>query len=360
MIRPELRIHSERFLVNLQAVRERIAPSTLMLVLKDDAYGHGLRWTVETAERAGVRWYGSYDIRSALEVRRILEGPARIFAWATSTDAEIDEALLHGVDLGVGTAEYLGRVVSRAQTLGLGARVHLKIDTGLHRNGLLPAEWEYAVEAARAAQAAGHLELVGVWSHLAEASDEEDDEAQQVFLDAVGIAGAGGPAPEMLHLTASAASWWRPELRGSLSRIGAFCYGIRSADGPELEGITPVAELVAPVVDVVDGRAVIGVGSFDGLPSTLAGAPVGTPAGPRELVSIDHITCAVAGWPGMAAGDEVIVFGAGAHGETSATTLAERIGTVGEEILTRLTPRVRRVIVGPSTGSGTQVHPGNA
>ncbi|MBO0979137.1 alanine racemase [Microbacterium sp. SD291] len=354
MNRPELRIHTERFLSNIRAVRERIAPSELMLVLKDDAYGHGLSWAVEAAERGGVGWYGSYDVRSALEVRRVLQADARIFAWATSTDAEIDEALLHRIDLGVGTAEYLARIVSRAQTLGLRAGVHLKIDTGLHRNGLLPEEWEQTVAAARAAEAGGHVALVGVWSHLAEASDAEDDEAQRVFLEAVNLTGDPAEAPQVLHLTASAASWWRSELRGSLSRIGAFCYGIRSADGPELAGITPVAELVATVVDVVDDCALVGIGSFDGLPSTLAGAAVGTPAGARALERIDHLASRVAGWPGMAVGDEIVLFGPGGQGEESATSLAERIGTVGEEILTRLTPRVRRVIVSPSTASGTQ------
>ncbi|WP_341945340.1 alanine racemase [Microbacterium sp. LWH11-1.2] len=344
MTRPELRISSAAFRANIEAVRARIEPSTLMLVLKDDAYGHGLRWAVETAVQTGVRWFGSYDIRSGLEVRRIAGGDVRIFAWATSTDDEIDEALAHDIDLGVGTTEYLERVIARAAVLGASARVHLKIDTGLHRNGVLPEEWPAAVAEARAAERLGHLELLGVWSHIAEASDTEDDEAQAVFLDAVRIAGESGAAPALLHLTASAASWWRPELRGSVSRIGAFCYGIRSADGPDLDGVRPVASLSALVEDVVEDTAVIAIGSFDGLPSTLSGMPVGTPGGTRTLRVIGQTTSVVDGWPGMRVGDEVMLFGAGESGEVSATTLAERIDTVGEEILTRLTPRVRRIV----------------
>ncbi|KJQ54684.1 alanine racemase [Microbacterium sp. SA39] len=343
MTRPELRISSAIFRANIQAVRERITPSALMLVLKDDAYGHGLRWAVETALDAGVEWFGSYDIRSALDVRRIA-GEARIFAWATSTDDEIDEALARDVDLGVGSVEYLRRIIARAAVLGVSARVHLKIDTGLHRNGVLPENWESAVSEARDAEQLGHVVLVGIWSHIAEASDAEDDEAQAVFLDAVRIAGGFGAAPLLLHLTASAASWWRPELRGTVSRIGAFCYGIRSADGPELEGLRPVASLTAVVEELVDGAAMLSIGSFDGLPSTLSGAPVGTPGGRRTLLDIGQTTARVEGWPGMSVGDEVTLFGAGDSGEVGATALAERIDTVGEEILTRLSPRVRRVI----------------
>lgn len=349
MSRPVLRIRTDRFLANIAAVRERIAPSELMIVVKDQAYGHGLEWAVTSAVQAGVTSFGCYDVRSGVEIRRHLDDteqePVRIFAWATSTDEEIDQALEHAIDLGVGSAEYLGRVLARAKERGIAARIHLKIDTGLHRNGLLPEEWADTIVRVRASEAAGHVSLVGIWSHLAEASDAEDDEAREVFLAAIRTAEQAGPTPAALHLTASAASWWRPELRGTVSRIGAFCYGIRSADGPDLDGILPVAELTATVVEIVGGEAVIGIGSFDGLPSTLAGASVGTPAGGRELRRIAPNTAVVAGWDGMALGDEVRVFGAGETGESSATTLAERIDTVGEEILTRLTPFVRRLIV---------------
>ncbi|PRA79236.1 alanine racemase [Microbacterium sp. MYb66] len=345
MMRPELRLSSSAFRANVEAVRSRVAPSALMLVLKDDAYGHGLSWAVETAVEAGIGWFGSYDIRSGIATRRVAGGDVRIFAWATSSDEEIDDALLQDIDLGVGTIDYLRRIVSRAEALGARARVHLKIDTGLHRNGVLPEDWESAVAEARRAERSGLLVLDGVWSHIAEASDADDDIAQAAFLDAVRIVGESGPMPDALHLTASAASWWRPELRGNVSRIGAFCYGIRSADGPEIEGVRPVATLVAEVTEIADGDATIDMGSFDGLPSTLSGAHVGTPDGARVLRSIGPTTSVVHGWPGARIGDEVALFGPGDRGETSATTLAERIDTVGEEILTRLTPRVRRVVV---------------
>lgn len=345
MSRPILRISRGQFRENIAAVQRRITPSVLMLVMKDDAYGHGLGWAVEEAAEAGVSWFGGYDVPTALRIRRALSVGERVFAWATSTDGEIAEALMHEVDLGIGTAEYLRRVIARARALGRRARVHLKIDSGLRRNGVLPADWDAFVAEARTAEDEGALEIVGVWSHLSEASDAEDDASQEVFLAAVDAVRRAGGAPELLHLTASAASWWRPELRGSISRIGAFCYGIRSADGPELDGIRPIAALTAPVVGIDGEDAIVAIGSFDGLPSSLSGVEVGTPVGPRLLRVIGQTTSVVAGWSGMQRGEQVTVFGPGEQGEQSATALAERIGTVGEEILTRLTPRVRRVIV---------------
>lgn len=348
MSRPELRISARRFRANLAAVSERIAPSTLMLVIKDDAYGHGLNWAVQSAVAAGVEWFGSYDIGTAVAARRAAPDAQRIFAWATSDDAEVDEALEHDIDLGVGSAGYLRRIVERARARGERARIHLKIDTGLHRNGIPIGDWATAVAEVRAAEQDGVLELAGVWSHLSEASDADDDEAHDVFRDAVARVREVGSSPEELHLTASAASWWRPELRGSLSRIGAFCYGIRSAEGPELENVLPVAELAATVTSVSGEDVLIDIGSFDGLPSTLAGLSVGTPGGQRPLRRIEATTATVGAWPGARAGDDVWLFGAGGHGEHSATALAESIGTVGEEILTRLTARVRRVVVDES------------
>ena len=343
LIRPELRIDEARFRANLAALRSRVAPSSLMLVVKDDAYGHGARWSAETATDAGVDWIGAYDVPTALTLRDAVPPATRLFAWVTSADDEIAEAVLAGVDLGIGSPDYLRRVIAQAGRLGAKARIHLKIDTGLHRNGFAREEWTEGVEAALRAERSGAVELVGVWSHLAEASDAEDDEANARFLAAVAEARSLGAGPLRTHLTASAASWARPELRGDLVRVGAFCYGIRSADGPDLPGFAPVASLVAPVVRIDGAEAVVAIGALDGLPSTLSGrAVVGTPGGVRALraVGLDHIR--VEAWPGARAGDEVVLFGPGTRGEVSATTLAETLDTVGEEILTRLAPRVRR------------------
>src|SRR5690606_16934060 len=268
----------------------------------------------------------------------------RVYAWATSSVEEVEAAVRADVELGIGSSDYLRDVIDVADCLGITASVHLKIDTGLHRNGFRPEVWPQALQIARDAEERGLVRIVGVWSHLAEASDAEDDAAQQVFLGAVRQLKDAGGAPEMLHLTASAAAWWRPELRGSLSRIGAFCYGIRSAEGPELDGLALISSLVAAVDTVEGDRVRIGLGAFHGLPSTLRGAQVITPGGARRIIEINGGDSMVEGWPGVRVGDEVIVFGPGAAGEADATALAERIDTVGEEILTRLTPAVRRVV----------------
>lgn len=341
---PTLEVSASRLVQNVAAVRAQIAPSAVMLAMKDDAYGHGVERILDALSAAGAAptRFGSYDIDTGMRIRARLAG-ARVFAWATSSDDEIVRGLGAGLELGIGSAEYLRRVIAIAGSTGTTADVHLKIDTGLHRNGVRPEHWSAFVAEAAAAQRAGLLRVVGIWSHLAEASDAEDDEAAAVFRTALDVLRAEGIEPEDIHLTASAASWWRPELRGTVSRIGAFCYGIRSADGPEIPGTRPIATLRARVLEVHRDRAEIGIGALHGLPSTLAGAPVGTPAGVRAISEIGQTRSMVDVWPGAARGDVVNLFGPGDQRESDATALAERIDTVGEEIVTRLTPEVRRV-----------------
>lgn len=345
LMTPALEISRTRFLQNLAAVQDRIGGAQLMLAMKDDAYGHGVDWAVSAAISAArpVELFGGYDVHTSLRIRAQAVS-ARVFAWASSSDEEVERALRAGIELGVGSDDYLRRVTAVADRLGLTARVHLKIDTGLHRNGIRPEDWSRVVADVMTAQRAGRMDLVGVWSHLAEASDADDDESARQFRSAVDVVRNMGGAPESLHLTASAASWWRPELRGTVCRIGAFCYGIRSADGPEIPGVTPIAALRARVIEERGDDVVIGVGAFHGLPSVLAGATIGTPGGVREIVRIDATSTVVRGWSGAHVGQSTTIFGPGEQGESDATTLAERIGTVGEEIITRLTTRVRRVI----------------
>lgn len=340
---PVLRADEAVLRENITAVTARVAPAELMMVVKDDGYGLGADWAARIAVDAGVRWIGSYDIATAVQLRAAVGNDPRLFAWVTSTDDEIAAALHAHVDLGVGSLDYLERVIVQADVTGFRARIHLKIDTGLHRNGLSAAQWEEGVRVALDAQRRGLVDLVGVWSHLAEASDAEDDDAQARFLAAVARAEELGAVLPHRHLTASAASWERPELRGTLVRIGAFCFGVRSAGGLDLPGIAPAAELVAQVRRIEQDEVVVAGGAFDGLPSTLAGrVQIGTPAGARPLRAVGIDELRIGSWPGAAVGDEVVLFGRGRCGEETPTTLAEAIGTVGEEILCRLTPSVRR------------------
>lgn len=330
---------------NIDRVREMVAPAELMLVVKDDAYGHGLDAVVRTATAAHVGWIGAFDVRTGCAVRAAAGDDVRIFAWIAAGRDDLDAAIAARIDLGVGDAALLDELAGAAGNAGAAVRVHLKIDTGLHRNGVRPEEWPAFAAQAAGLEREGLIEVVGVWSHIAEASDAEDDDARAVFDWALGEAQAAGLRPVVRHLAASAASFARPEFRYDMVRVGAFCYGIRSAGGPSADelGLVPVARLEAEVVAVGESSVAVGIGALDGLPSTLGGrADLGTPAGARALLAVGAAESHVATWPGAAAGDVVAVYGRGEDGEGSSTDLAELIGTIGEEIAVRVSPLVPR------------------
>jgi len=329
------------FAANLARIRETVAPARHLLVVKDDAYGHGLEPVVQRAVAEGVDWFGTFDVATALSVRRVGGAGCRILAWTVYDEADIDEALDASIDLGVGDATVLDAVARRARERGARARVHLKIDTGLHRNGIRPEDWTAALARARAC--ADAIVLAGVWSHIAEASDAEDDAARALFVAAADEASTAGSAAPLRHLAASAASFARPEFRFDLVRIGAFAYGIRPEGGPsdaEL-GIRPVATLRAAVTEVGADAVTVGVGALDGLDSRLGGRlRVATPTGESLLLSVDATTARLEGWEGARAGDEVALFGGEAP--VTATDAAELLGTIGEQVVLRISPRLPR------------------
>jgi alanine racemase len=346
MSAPRLRVDLDAFAANLTLVRARVAPAELMLVVKDDAYGHGLDRIVRRAGAEGVVWFGAFDVHEALRTREAAGAGPRILSWLTVEAEEIAEALAADIDLGVGDAHFLEDIAAVAGTGDLPARVHLKIDTGLHRNGIRPEDWQAVIARARELEDAGRIRVVGVWSHIAEASNAEDDAARAAFEVAVTAAETADFALEVRHLSASAASFARPEFRYDLARVGAFCYGIRSAHGAGEDdlGVRPVASLVATVTHVGEHSVTVAAGALHGLPSTLALRAVFIVGGRR--VSVQHVGpthLMLDPWPGAAAGDEVTVFGADA---ASATDLAETVDSVGEEILVRVSPLVPRIYRG--------------
>ncbi len=340
----KLHVDLAQFERNIAAVQTRVTPAQLMLVVKDDAYAQGVEQIAARAVANNVNLFGSFDVPTGVRVRKTIGPGPRIFAWQTCGARAIRQALEHDIDLGVGDAAYLDRIAAIARAQQHRFRVHLKIDTGLHRNGIRIEQWPELLAQASTYQADGLIAVVGVWSHIAEASDEDDDQSRAVFDQAVLSAQARGFELEYRHLAASAASFARPEFRYDAVRIGAFCYGIRSAEGvgeSEL-GVYPISTLKAPIVRIDGDSVVLGVGSLDGLPSTLSRLMhVESEFGTHRVRQIGLDETCLDWWTEASAGDWVTVFGG--RTAASATDLAERIDTVGEELLLRVSPLIERV-----------------
>jgi len=338
----EYRVDLDAFARNLRRVRDVVTPAEPMLVVKDDAYAHGLEALVGRARDEGVRWFGAFDVVTGAAVRAIAGPDARIFVWLIGGADDLEAGIAADLDLGIGDHALLNDLA--ALDIDRPARVHLKIDTGLHRNGIRPEDWNAALARTSALVADGRIRLEGIWSHISEASDADDDDARALFLAARDAARAAGLEPRFSHLAASAAGFARGEFREDLVRVGAFSYGIRPAGGPgEAElGIEPIAGVVATVVSIDPAGVHVDVGSAHGLPSALAGRfEVATAAGPRRVETIGFTSLTVAPWETAEVGEQLSIFGRGAL--CSATDLAELIDTIGEEIALRVSPVLPRV-----------------
>jgi alanine racemase len=357
---------------NLAVLSARLDPAQLMAVVKDDAYGHGAPQMVRVARECGVSAFAVLDITTGVSLRASgVLGDAIAFAWLFDAADDFAAAIEHEIDLGVSNVEVLDAIAAATSfaensghdALRLPARVHLKIDSGLHRNGAAPHEWAALIRRAKHWQDEGCIEVVGVWTHIGEASAEDDDASRNVFESAVDQSRGVGLKPTLRHLAASAASFERADFRYDLARVGGFTYGIGpgSGIGPADLGLEAVMSAHASVVQVddVDGQsvAVLDCGYLDGLPAWRL-ASVGSNeklpktgydvviAGVRcPVLSVDADTMTVALRDTVSpvqVGDEAVVFGSHLRGEPVLQEWADALGTVGEEIVVRVGLRAER------------------
>ncbi|MHA6694594.1 alanine racemase [Homoserinimonas sp. A520] len=338
---------------NVRLLRDRVAPAALLAVVKDDAYGHGVDAAVDVLLDEGVTRFGTLDLPGALSLRRRAPD-AMVFAWVFDSGDDLTEAIRAGIDLGVTDEAVLERVATAGAAAGTRARIHLKLDTGLHRAGVLPAEWERFVQRAAALERDGLVKVAGLWTHLAEETDDDDSRSIAEHQSGVSIAEAHGVRDVVVHVAASAASYARADARFDLVRVGAFLYGIAPGGGvgPAELGLRPVMTLRAPIhrIREEDGRVLgeLPIGGASGILADAAGNVTVAIGGHRVPVIRVDPSQTLIDVTGRAAevGDTVTLFGDGSAGEPTLQEWADGMGTIGEEIVTRLTATIPRVVTG--------------
>ncbi len=359
---------------NVRALREHAPTAQLLAVVKADAYGHGLLPCARAARRAGADWLGTAQLAEALALRDAgIDG--RILTWLHVPGADFAGALRRDIDLSVSARWDLDAVAAAARDCGRTARIHLKVDTGLGRNGAFGSGYTDRVAAARRLEAEGVVRVVGVWSHFVYADLPDHPTVrhqQEVFAAAVREAEAAGCRLEVRHLANSAATLTNPSAHYDLVRPGLAVYGLSPV--PELGdsaayGLRPAMRVVSRLALVKDVPAGQGV-SYGHVyttdrPTRLGLVPLGYADGvPRNATEVgpllaDERRHTIAGrvcmdqvvvdlGPGSAAvaGDEVVLFGPGDANEPTAQDWADATGTISYEIVTRIGPRLERVYAG--------------
>ncbi|MDQ1008940.1 alanine racemase [Streptomyces sp. V4I23] len=357
---------------NVRALRARAPRSALMAVVKSDAYGHGMVPCARAALAAGATWLGTATPHEALALRAAGIG-GRIMCWLWTPGDPWREGIEADLDMSVSGLWALREVTAAAREAGAPARVQLKADTGLGRNGCQPADWPALVAAARAAEDEGLVEITGLWSHFACADEPGHPsiaDQLDVFRDMVDHAEKAGVEPEVRHIANSPATLSVPESHFDLVRTGIAMYGV--SPSPELGtpadfGLRPVMTLAASVALVKQVPAGHGVsyghhyvtgsettlglvplGYADGIPRHASGrGPVLVGGEWRRVagrVAMDQFVVDLGGQT-VEEGAEALLFGPGDRGEPTAEDWARAADTIAYEIVTRIGARVPRVYV---------------
>ncbi|MDN3264244.1 alanine racemase [Streptomyces sp. CSDS2] len=358
---------------NVRALRARAKGAAVMAVVKSDAYGHGAVPCARAALAAGATWLGTATAEEALALRAAgLSG--RLLCWLWVPGGPWREAVEADIDVSLSGMWALREVAAAARAAGRPARVQLKADTGLGRNGCQPgADWAELVGEALRAEAEGLVRVTGLWSHFACADEPGHPSiAAQLtrFREMVAYAEERGVRPEVRHIANSPAALTLPETHFDLVRTGIAMYGV--SPSPELGtpadfGLRPVMTLSASLAlvkhapgghgvsyghhYVTPGETTLGlvpVGYADGIPRHASGSgPVLVDGKWRTVagrVAMDQFVVDLGG-DEPPVGTEAVLFGPGDRGEPTAEDWAQACGTIAYEIVTRIGTRVPRVHV---------------
>jgi alanine racemase len=364
----EAAVDVEAIADNVRHLR-RLTDSEIIAVVKADGYGHGAFRSAVAALQGGASRLGVADIAEALALRRAgITAP--ILAWLHAPGTSFAEAVAADIELGISGIDQLQQVAAAARG-DRPAAVHIKIDTGLSRNGVAPADYRVVFSEAARLERIGRLRVVGIFSHLSNASADDDRAALRVFEEGVVTAASFGLTPPLRHIAATHAAIALPEARLGCVRIGIGLYGLSpfgERTSAEL-GLRPAMTLRASIASVrrvaagqgvsygYDYRAgrdttlaLVPLGYADGVPRQASGAGPVTIGGRRYTVAgriaMDQFVIDVGEDP-VSVGDEVVLFGDPTLGVPSATDWAEVAGTINYEIVTRIGPRVpRRQVAG--------------
>ncbi|MFW0181099.1 alanine racemase [Rothia sp. CCM 9417] len=381
---------------NVRRIKEIIGDRDLIAVIKADAYGHGAVDVSRSALAAGADYLGVVHLKEAHALRQAgIDAP--LIAWLHTPRTNFEQALADGIQLGVSSRWELEKIAlaHRARGQEQPVPVHLKVDTGLGRNGVTLQELPALAGYARELEKAGLISVYGLFSHLAVADEPQRPETadqSEAFDRALAIVQAAGLEPRLRHLANTPATLTAPEKEnpGSLLRdavrVGLGLYGLSPLDGhsPEDLGLKPVMHLqtfINVVKEVPAGQgvsyglnyitdqpttlALIPVGYADGVPRVATGGPVRIyPAGQaartyREVgrIAMDQMVVDL-GAPGLAdpaagyLGAPAVLFGTGQN--PAVTEWAQAAGTINYEIVTRISPRIQRVSIGGSWRTAPQ------
>ncbi len=347
---------------NVKKIKD-LTGKEILAVVKADAYGHGLIPVAQTAIKSGASMLGVALLEEAIALR---DGgiTAPILAWLLQPGSDFKSAIERDIDIAIASKTALKEV--RAASTSKRARIHIELDTGMTRGGFLNEFAELT------ASDFDGVDVIGVFSHFARADEpgeKQNQEQREKFTAMVAQLESFGFTNLICHLSNSAASLTMPSARFDMVRLGIAMYGlspdVNNLGNSQILGLRPAMQLRAALYLVKDVTAgtpvgygatavtksdtrlgVVVMGYGDGIPRIAKDAGVwinGKRAPIIGRVSMDQFVVDLGPESKAKAGDWVVIFGNGSHGEYTADDWGAASGSINYEIVTRIGPRVPRI-----------------
>lgn len=348
---------------NVREIKSRVkAGARFCAVVKANAYGHGVTAVARTVLEAGADQLAVAILEEAVELRRAgFTVPILIIGYTPPDQA----ALVVDKDISqtVFSLDVAKALSGAAMAAGRKAKVHLKIDTGMSRIGIRP---EVAGDFAAAVAALPGIEIEGVFSHFATADEQDKSFTWQQFdrfKQALAHIEAKGIHIPIRHIANSAATLELPETHLDMVRPGIILYGLWPSDEVEkVVTLKPAMKLKASISYVKEmaanqsisyGRtyftrgdsriATLPIGYADGWTRLLAGKASVIIRGQRAplvgRICMDQCMADVSHIPGVAAGEEALLFG---EPQLPVEEVAAHLGTINYEVVCMVGGRVPR------------------
>lgn len=352
---------------NIQQFRSHLpAGCGIMGVVKGEGYGHGAVQIASELSRLGVRRFAVAALSEALELRESgIEGQILILGYTHPEG--FPQLVQYDLTQTASCPDHAAQLAAFGRESGTPVEVHISVDTGMHRIGFRPEELEKIAACYRDPG----LRVTGIFSHLcvASASGEEEFSRRQaqVFQEVLDRLRAREVEPGEVHLLASHGAVNYPEYAHDFVRLGILMYGAKEDPGAwvrrDLE-LRPVMRLktritslreIGPGETVSYGRtyraersvviASTAIGYADGLPRALSGGKLRAIVHGQYVrgvgrICMDQMMLDVTGVENPRIGDEVVLIGRQGDCEIRVEELAENAGTITDEILCCLSPRI--------------------
>lgn len=376
-----IELSAEALRNNIAFIRKVIGPNTkLCSVVKGNAYGHGIGTFTALAQRVGAEMFAVYSASEAFELKKHLSNGAEIYIMGDVDGNALDWAVEHNISFNVFERNRLSQAIHAGEAQGKQAKVHIEMETGMHRTGFSMEELPAVLERCHTHSKA--IGIKGICSHLAGAESQVNrlriDAQKARFKEAVSIAELRGNATGMRHLACSAGILNEPDCLYDMARVGILHYGfwpnretydrytkLHGIDGDPLMRVIRWWSRVMSVSTVPAGGFVGYGNEFQAQRETrIATIPMGYAYGysrslsntghvlirgkkapVRGIVNMNCITVDVTGIEGVEKGDEAVLIGTQDGNSISVASFGDLSDQLNYELLTRLPHAIPRVVV---------------